>query len=135
MVSRSGIDFSPCFRPSIKASISPFNPPITVGQGHNWGSANSVLRSEAAKAFRDRLEAGKMRHRRWNAGVQFRRLEVSMKKLILAAVLLAPVMLFGQSAFDGTWVISPQSAQFAGKPLTILLQNGVYQCDSCVPKV
>ncbi len=58
-----------------------------------------------------------------------------MKKLVFAAVFLAPVMLFGQSAFDGTWVFSPQSAQFAGKPITILLQNNVYQCDSCVPKI
>ncbi len=64
-----------------------------------------------------------------------RRLEAVSKKLTLLVVFLAPTMLFGQSAFNGTWVFSPQSGQFGGKPFTVLLQNGVYQCDSCVPKL
>jgi hypothetical protein len=32
----------PEYRLSIKASISPCNPPITVGQGRNRGTANNV---------------------------------------------------------------------------------------------
>lgn len=58
-----------------------------------------------------------------------------MKKLLFVLVLLAPVMLFAQSAFNGTWRFSPQSAQFSGKPLTLSLQNGLYRCDSCVPAI
>jgi hypothetical protein len=58
-----------------------------------------------------------------------------MRKLLFALVFLAPAMLFAQSAFDGTWRVNAQSAQFGGKPMTFSLQNGVYRCDSCVPKV
>jgi hypothetical protein len=58
-----------------------------------------------------------------------------MKKLLFALVMFGPAMLFGQSAFTGTWVFSTQSGQFSGKPLTQALQNGVYTCDTCVPKL
>ena len=58
-----------------------------------------------------------------------------MKKLLLALVFLVPPMLFAQSVFDGTWVSQPQAAQFGGKPDTLSLQDGVYRCDSCVPKI
>lgn len=58
-----------------------------------------------------------------------------MKKLLFALVLLAPAVLFAQSAFNGTWRFSPQSAQFSGKPMTLSLQSGMYRCDSCVPKI
>ena len=58
-----------------------------------------------------------------------------MKKLLFVLVLLAPAVLFAQSAFNGTWRFSPQSAQFSGKAFTLSLQNGVYRCDSCVPKL
>jgi len=63
------------------------------------------------------------------------RKESLMKKLLLALVILAPALLFAQSAFNGTWRFSPQSGQFGGKPDTFSLQNGVYRCDSCVPKI
>jgi hypothetical protein len=56
-------------------------------------------------------------------------------KRLLALVFLAPAMLAAQSAFDGTWRLTPQSAQFSGKPMVISLNNGVYRCDTCVPKV
>jgi hypothetical protein len=58
-----------------------------------------------------------------------------MKRLWLGVVLLFPVMMLGQSAFNGTWVINPQSGQFSGKPFTFSLQNGTYRCDSCVPAI
>lgn len=57
-----------------------------------------------------------------------------MKKLVIALVLLAPALLFAQSAFDGTWRIDPKSGQFSSKD-TYLLQNGEYRCDTCVPKI
>jgi len=57
------------------------------------------------------------------------------RKLLLVSVCLASATLFAQSAFEGTWRFSTQSAKFGGKPYISLLQNGVYRCDSCVPKI
>lgn len=56
-------------------------------------------------------------------------------KQLAAVLFLMPVMLFGQSAFNGTWRLNPQSGQFSGKPFSMSLQNGTYRCDSCVPAV
>ena len=58
-----------------------------------------------------------------------------MKKLLFVLAMLTPLMSFSQSAFTGTWRFSPQSAQFSGKPISFSLQNGVYRCGSCVPKI
>jgi hypothetical protein len=56
-----------------------------------------------------------------------------MKKLLLALAFL-PVTLFAQSAFDGTWKSNLQSTNYQGKD-TFSLQNGVYRCTSCIPKI
>jgi hypothetical protein len=61
-----------------------------------------------------------------------------MKKLILLGILSAflfPFTMFGQSNFDGTWKIDLTSAQFPKKPDVFLLQNGTYDCKSCVPPI
>jgi hypothetical protein len=58
-----------------------------------------------------------------------------VKKLLLVLVVLAPGMLLAQNAFEGTWRFSPQSGAFGGKPDTFSLQNGVYRCETCVPKI
>ena len=58
-----------------------------------------------------------------------------MKKLLLSMIVLAPAMLFAQSAFDGTWHFSTDSAEFAGKPTVLLLKNGMFKCETCVPKI
>ncbi len=61
-----------------------------------------------------------------------------MKKLLfvgLAILLLMPVVGSAQNAFDGTWKIDVNNAQFPKKPDVYLLQNGVYQCKTCVPPV
>jgi hypothetical protein len=58
-----------------------------------------------------------------------------MKKLVLLVVMFLPAMLFAQNNFTGTWVFSTQSAEFSGKPSVYLLQDGVYRCDTCVPKL
>jgi hypothetical protein len=58
-----------------------------------------------------------------------------MKKLLLSVIVLAPALLFAQSAFDGTWHFSTDSAEFAGKPTVLLLNNGIYKCETCVPKI
>lgn len=53
---------------------------------------------------------------------------------LLAATVLA-VPSFAQSPFDGTWKGDPKSFQMPTKPDTYLLQNGVYECQTCVPPV
>ena len=61
-----------------------------------------------------------------------------MKKLFLAASLmlvLAPLLMLAQSGFDGTWKVDLNSAQFPKKPDVYLLQNGTYECKTCVPPV
>jgi hypothetical protein len=56
-----------------------------------------------------------------------------MKKL-LALLLLSPTLLFAQSPFDGTWMTKLDTAQFPKKPDSYLLNQGMYECSSCVPK-
>lgn len=61
-----------------------------------------------------------------------------MKKNIFLGTLtlfLLPIMGVAQSALDGTWKIKLDNAQFAQKPDVYLLQNGTYQCKSCVPPI
>lgn len=57
-----------------------------------------------------------------------------MKRLLIL-LLLTPVSLLAQSAFTGTWHFSTQSAQFSGKPTMFSLKDGMYRCDTCVPKL
>ena len=57
-----------------------------------------------------------------------------MKKLLLVFFFFGSVSLFGQSAFDGTWRLNTQSAQFKGNE-KFSLQDGMWQCDTCVPKI
>jgi len=58
-----------------------------------------------------------------------------MKKLLLALVLLASATLFGQSPFDGTWMTKLDTAKFPTKPEKYSLNNNMYECLTCVPKV
>ena len=61
-----------------------------------------------------------------------------MKKLLfvgLATLLLMPVIASAQNAFDGTWKIDLNKAEFPKKPDVYLLQNGMYQCKTCVPPI
>jgi hypothetical protein len=59
------------------------------------------------------------------------------KNLILAGLLVAllPAVAMAQNTFDGTWKIDLSTAQMPTKPFVWLLQNGVYQCESCVPTI
>jgi len=56
-----------------------------------------------------------------------------VKRLLILA-LLAPATLSAQSALDGTWRIDPHTMQYVGTE-KFSLQNGVYRCDSCYPKI
>jgi hypothetical protein len=61
-----------------------------------------------------------------------------MKKLSLTVslmLLLTPVVVLAQSAFDGTWKVDMNKAEFPKKPDVYLLQNGMYECKTCVPAV
>ena len=61
-----------------------------------------------------------------------------MKRLHMLAfvgLLLMPLLATAQSAFDGTWKIDMNKVEFPKKPDVYLLQNGMYQCKSCVPPV
>lgn len=50
-------------------------------------------------------------------------------------LLLFPGLLAAQSPFDGTWVARPETAQLPKRPEVYSLQNGIYDCESCVPKI
>ncbi len=50
-------------------------------------------------------------------------------------LLLTPVMALAQSPFDGTWKADLSKVQMPKKPDVFLLQNGMYQCKTCVPPV
>jgi len=60
-----------------------------------------------------------------------------MKKLFFAGLMLwfTPALMVGQSGFDGTWKIDMNKAEFPKKPDVYLLQNGMYECKTCVPPV
>ena len=61
-----------------------------------------------------------------------------MKNLLLFGLviaLLVSVPATAQNAFDGTWKFNLSDAQFAKKPDVFLLQNGTYQCKTCVPPI
>lgn len=61
-----------------------------------------------------------------------------MRKLILAASLLAlfvPAVAVAQSSLDGTWKFDLKTAQFPTKPDVFVLQDGTYQCKTCIPPI
>ncbi len=54
---------------------------------------------------------------------------------ILVVLLAFSALAVAQSPFDGTWKVDLKSAQFPQKPDVYVLQNGMYECKSCVPPV
>jgi hypothetical protein len=59
-----------------------------------------------------------------------------MRNLLVVGLLLAlvmPTLALGQSDFDGTWKIDLIKSQLPTTSQVFLLQNGTYQCKSCVP--
>jgi len=61
-----------------------------------------------------------------------------MKKLLFAGLLgswLLPVLVVAQSPFDGTWKVDMSTVQFPKKPDVYLVENGTYDCKSCVPPI
>jgi hypothetical protein len=61
-----------------------------------------------------------------------------MKKLVQAGLLIAmcmPSAAMAQSSFDGTWKIDLSKVQMPKKPDVMLLQDGMYQCKTCIPVI
>ena len=61
-----------------------------------------------------------------------------MKKLVLfeiVAASLMPLVAVAQSDFDGTWKIDFSKAVLPVKADIFLLQNGTYQCKTCIPVI
>lgn len=61
-----------------------------------------------------------------------------MKNLFLAgllALLFLPLVAMAQSPFDGTWKIDMSSFQSPAKPDVFLLENGMFECKTCVPPI
>jgi hypothetical protein len=57
-----------------------------------------------------------------------------MTKLLFAVVALAAISASGQSAFNGTWRAINESLEYQGSN-QYSLQNGIWRCDTCVPKI
>lgn len=58
-----------------------------------------------------------------------------MKKLLLCLTLLASGVLFAQTPFDGTWMTKLDTAKLPTKAEKYVIQNNMYECLTCVPKV
>lgn len=58
-----------------------------------------------------------------------------MKKLLFGVVCLLPLLSFAQSPFDGTWKTNMAASKLSQKPVVFSINNGTYDCSSCVPKV
>lgn len=56
-------------------------------------------------------------------------------KSLLAATLLVPSFLLGQSRFDGTWKMNMETIQLSGPAEEYLVKDGMYHCLTCVPRV
>lgn len=56
-------------------------------------------------------------------------------KNLLVLLLFASSPLFAQGRFDGTWEMKMDSLEFSGTPEEYLLNEGMFHCLSCVPKV
>ena len=58
-----------------------------------------------------------------------------MKKLLCVVLWFLPLMLFAQSTFDGTWKTNMAESKLSQKPYVFAVNNGMYDCESCVPKI
>lgn len=58
-----------------------------------------------------------------------------MKKLLCVILWFVPVMLFAQSPFDGTWKTNMAESKLSQKPYVFSVNNGMYDCESCAPKI
>ena len=58
-----------------------------------------------------------------------------MKRIAMTLLLWAlPLAAFAQSSFSGNWKVDLNKVQLDEKPSVYLLKDGVYTCESCIPK-
>jgi hypothetical protein len=58
-----------------------------------------------------------------------------MKKLLCVVMWFLPLMSFAQSPFDGTWKTNMAESKLSQKPYVFSVNNGMYDCESCAPKI
>ncbi len=58
-----------------------------------------------------------------------------MKKFLCLVSCFFPVMLFAQTPFDGTWKTNMAQSKLSQKPDVFSVNNGMYDCESCAPKI
>ena len=58
-----------------------------------------------------------------------------MKKMLCVVLWFLPVVLFAQSPFDGTWKTNMAESKLSQKPYVFSVNNGMYDCESCAPKI
>jgi hypothetical protein len=58
-----------------------------------------------------------------------------MKKLVGVVLCLLPALMFAQSPFDGTWKTDMAKSKFDPKPYVFSVNKGMYDCESCAPKI
>lgn len=56
-------------------------------------------------------------------------------RLLAGVLLLLPAIVFAQSPFDGTWKTNLSESKQSQKPYVYSVNSGVYDCDTCAPKV
>ncbi|WP_235186600.1 hypothetical protein [Dyella japonica] len=57
----------------------------------------------------------------------------TFRKVFAALALVSPVCAFAGSVFDGTWKTDLSQTQESKKPYEFVLQNGMFDCKTCVP--
>ena len=63
---------------------------------------------------------------------------MNSRKLIwvgVAVSLLMPAIASAQSGFNGTWKVNFDKSKMSKKPDVFLVQDGMFQCKTCVPAV
>jgi hypothetical protein len=58
-----------------------------------------------------------------------------MTKMIGVGLWLLPAVAFAQSPFDGTWKTDFAASKLSSKPYVYSVNKGIYDCDSCAPKI
>lgn len=59
----------------------------------------------------------------------------SISILAAGALLAAAAPALAASPFDGAWKTDPSSLKMTGKPVTFAFNNGMFDCETCVPEV
>ncbi len=60
---------------------------------------------------------------------------MNLKKILWAVICFFPLAMLAQSPFDGTWKTNLDESKLSQKPYTFSVNNGMYDCESCVPKI